>query len=186
MKIQPDSKVTIDQKNNGCRIHIKFDHSLFIGDILVNFFVVGIFWLAASFAIYAVFFGSDSGAVGFLMVWLIGVSVFTYHAISHTLWLRKGSETLDLDDDKILIIKHIPLYFLTKNYEDSTTILFENLEKMYYSEYSAPKNQLPSAAKGNLHIKSKFKKISFGISLNQQEASLIFDEITKFKDKNLD
>ena len=76
--------------------------------------MVGIFWLAASFAIYAVFFGSDSGAVGFLMVWLIGVSVFTYHAISHTLWLRKGSETLDLDDDKILIIKHIPLYFFTK------------------------------------------------------------------------
>ena len=57
---------------------------------------------------------------------------------------------------------------------------------MYYSEYSAPKNQLPSATKGNLHIKSKFKKISFGISLNKQEASLIFDEITKFKDKKLD
>lgn len=71
MKIQPDSKGTIDPKNNGCSIHIKFDHSLFIGDIFVNFFVVGIFWLAASFAIYAVFFGSDSGAVGFLMVWLI-------------------------------------------------------------------------------------------------------------------
>ena len=57
---------------------------------------------------------------------------------------------------------------------------------MYYSEYSAQKNQLPSAAKGNLHIKSKFKKTSFGISLNQQEASLIFNEITEFKDKNLD
>ena len=169
MKIQPDSKVTIDQKNNGCRIHIKFDHSLFIGDILVNFFVVGIFWLAASFAIYAVFFGSDSGAVGFLMVWLIGVSVFTYHAISHTLWLRKGSETLDLDDDKILIIKHIPLYFFTKNYEASTTILFKNLDKMYYSEYSTPKNQLPSAAKGNLHIKSKFKKLLLALVLTNKK-----------------
>lgn len=183
MKTQPNNKVKIFQKNNGCSIHIKFDHSLFIGDILVNFFVVVIFWLAASFAIYAVLFGSDSNAAGFLMIWLIGVSAFTYHAISHTLWLRKGSETLDLNDDKIIIIKHIPLCFLTKNYEDSTTILFENLEKMYYSEYSAPKNQLPSAAKGNLHIKSKFKKISFGISLNQQEASLVFDEISKFKYK---
>ena len=186
MKIQPDSKVTIDQKNNGCRIYIKFDHSLFIGDILVNFFVVGIFWLAASFAIYAVLFGSDSNAAGFLMIWLIGVSAFTYHAISHTLWLRKGSETIDLDNEKIIITKHTPLYFLTKNYKNSTTILFENLDKMYYSEYSAPKNQLPSAVKGNLHIKSKFKKISFGISLNEQEASLIFDEITKFKNKKLD
>ena len=71
MKTQPNNKVKILQKNNGCSIHIKFDHSLFIWDILVNFFVVVIFWLAASFAIYAVFFGSDSGAVGFLMVWLI-------------------------------------------------------------------------------------------------------------------
>lgn len=186
MKIQANNKVKIDQTNNGCRIHIKFDHSLFIGDILVNFFVVGIFWLAASFAIYSVLFGSDSNAAGFLMIWLIGVSAFTYHAISHTLWLRKGSEIIELDDNKIIITKYIPLYFFTKNYEDSTTILFKNLEKMYYSEYSAPKNQLPSAAKGNLHIKSKFKKISFGISLNQQEASLVFDEITKFKDKELD
>ncbi len=54
MKTQPNNKVKSLQKNNGCSIHIKFDHSLFIGDILVNFFVVGIFWLAASFAIYAV------------------------------------------------------------------------------------------------------------------------------------
>ncbi len=177
------NKVEIIQLDNRSEITIRFTPSQYFFDLFMNFFVLSIFWIAGSSAIYAVFFGNDSNAGGFLMLWMIGVCTITYLTIENILWLFKGTEKIYIDHNKVTITKYIPLYFLTKNYEEAKTFLFENFDKMYYSEYYAHKSQLPRPSKGNLHLKNKLNTFSFGITLDQPEANRIFKEIQKYVDQ---
>ena len=173
----------INHLNDHTEIDIQFEKSKYFLDIFINILVLSFFWIAGISDMYDVFFGDDSNASGFLMLWAAFVCTFTYLTIENILWLSKGTEKIYIDQNKITITKYIPLYFLKKNCEETQTILFENFEKMYYSEYYANKSQLPRPKKGNLHLKHKSNTLSFGITLDKPEADLIFKEIQSYADQ---
>ncbi|RZG49261.1 hypothetical protein [Acinetobacter wuhouensis] len=173
----------INHLNDHTEIDIQFEKSKYFLDIFINILVLSFFWIAGISDMYDVFFGDDTNASGFLMLWAAFVCTFTYLTIENILWLSKGTEKIYIDQNKITITKYMPLYFLKKNCEETQTVLFEDFDKMYYSEYYANKSQLPRPKKGNLHLKSKSNTLSFGITLEKADADLIFNEIQKYKDQ---
>ncbi len=172
--------IQIQQQNNHTEINIQFIKSRYKGDMLFNFFVLSILWFFGIQAIISVLDGTDSNATGFLIFWLLGISVITYLTIETSLWLTKGVEKIYLDHEKITVIQYIPLYLFSKNHKEIQTILFKDLDKIYYSEYQVVKSRLPRPSKGNIHLKNRVSKVSFGINLNRNEAEKILKEIHSY------
>lgn len=178
------NKVKITHQFNTCEVLITFEKSKYLSDIYGNIFVLTILWLFGFIGIHAVFFGQDSNAGGFLILWLMGLGCFSYLTLENILWLLKGHETLQIDHEKIMLSKYIPLDLFIFNAKVTECILLQDLERMYYKEYYAHKSNLARPSKGNLHLKCKSNTISFGITLDQFDAHRIFKEIQIFLDRH--